>query len=70
VSPAETDEPIEMPFVEHTAVGPRNHVLNGDPYQVGMSTFWEGHVPDHCNVPLDRLSALHLGVPAMRPLAK
>ena len=29
VSPAKTDEPIEMPFGLRTRVGPRNHVLDG-----------------------------------------
>ena len=29
VSPAKTAEPIEMPFVGWTRVGPRNHLLDG-----------------------------------------
>jgi len=29
VSAAKTAEPIEMPFVMWTPVGPRNHVLDG-----------------------------------------
>jgi len=31
VSPAKTDEPIEMPFGLWTRVGPRDHVLCGGP---------------------------------------
>ena len=31
VSYAKTAEPIEMPFGLRTQVGPRNHVLDGDP---------------------------------------
>ena len=30
MSPAETAEPIEMPFGLRTQVGPGNHVLDGD----------------------------------------
>jgi len=31
LSPAETAEPIEMPFGLRTRVGPGNHVLDGSP---------------------------------------
>jgi len=31
VSSGKTAEPIEMPFVLRIWVGPRNHVLDGDP---------------------------------------
>jgi len=39
VSPAETAEPIEMPFGLRTRVGPRNHVLDG-----GQHPPWEGAI--------------------------
>jgi len=32
MSPAEMDEPIEMPFGMWTLVGPRNHELDGGAY--------------------------------------
>ena len=35
VSPAKTAEPIEMPFGLRTRLGPRNHVLDGDPDPLG-----------------------------------
>ena len=35
VSPAETDEPVEMSFGLWTRVGPRNHVFGPDPSGVG-----------------------------------
>ena len=31
MSPAKTAEPIEMPFGLWARIGPRNHVLDGDP---------------------------------------
>ena len=36
VSPAIAAEPIEMPFGLETRVGPRNHVLDGDPWEVAI----------------------------------
>ena len=37
VSPAKTAEPIEMSFGLWTRMGPRNHVLDGDP-----DSWWKG----------------------------
>ena len=34
MSPAKTDEPIEMPFGRKIQVGPRNHALRGGPGSV------------------------------------
>jgi len=45
VSPAKTDEPIEMPFGLWTRVGPRDHVLCGGPDPQGEGTIWSGVVP-------------------------
>jgi len=39
VSPAKMAEPIEMPFGLWTRVGPRNHVLDGDPDPHGKGQF-------------------------------
>ena len=39
VSPAKTAEPIDMPFVLRTQVGPRNNVLDGGP-----DPPWEGAI--------------------------
>jgi len=50
VSPATTDEPIEMPFGLWTRVGPRNHVLDWgpDPHEKGV--ILRGKGADHCIV--------------------
>jgi len=39
VSPAKTDEPIEMPFGLRTRVGPGNHALDEGP-----DPLWEGAI--------------------------
>jgi len=39
VSPTKTTEPIEMPFVGLTRVGPRNHVLDGVKISMGSGNF-------------------------------
>jgi len=46
--PAQTAEPIEMPFGLRTRVGPGNHVLDSgsDPPQIGAILSGEGAV--HC----------------------
>jgi len=52
VSPAKTDEPIEMPFALRTGVGPGNHVLDGGPDPpMGRGNF-EGKGASHCIVTL------------------
>ena len=46
-----TAEPIEMPFGLITRVGPRYHVLDGDPFLQGKGAFfWGGNVAAHCKV--------------------
>jgi len=50
VGPAETAEPIEMPFGSWARVGSRNHVLDGGP-----DPSWEGAIftekgAAHCEV--------------------
>jgi len=50
VSPAKTDEPIEVLFGTKTWVGARNHVLSGGPDSPEEATVFEGHVPPHCKV--------------------
>ena len=43
VSPAKMAEALEMPFGLRTRVGPKNHVLDGDPHPtIGKGNF--GHV--------------------------
>jgi len=47
VSPANTPEPIEMPFGLSTRVG---HVLDGVQIPHGKGQFWEGKGATHCKV--------------------
>ena len=43
VSPANTAEPMEMPFGLWTLVGPRKHILHGSPaLPMGRGQFWGG----------------------------
>jgi len=53
VSCAKTAKPIEMLFWGQTPVRQRNNMFDGDIHiPHGWGTF-EGHVPAHCNVPMD-----------------
>ena len=51
MSPAKTDEPIEMPFGLWSRVGPRNHTLGGGPDPQGKRHFRGCFAPleVHCN---------------------
>ena len=50
MSPATTDEPIEMLFVLWTRVNPRNHAFGEGPNPPRLSGNFEGHVPPHSKV--------------------
>ena len=50
VSPAKTAAPIEMPFGLRTRVGPRNHVLDGDPDPPWEGAILKGKGPSHCKI--------------------
>ena len=50
MSPAKTDKPIEMPFGLWTPVGPRNHVLGGQPDPPKEGAILGGHVLPHCKL--------------------
>jgi len=47
MSPAETAEPIDMPFGLWTRVGPRNHVLDGVPDPPYKETILKGGAAAH-----------------------
>jgi len=50
VSPAETAEPIEMPFGLRTRVGPNYHVLNEGPDPLWEGAIFKGKGASHCKV--------------------
>ena len=50
VRPAKTVEAIEIPFGWRTEVGPRNHVLDGDPDPTWEGAIVRGKVASHCKV--------------------
>jgi len=47
--PAETTEPIEMPFGMKTPVVPRNRVLDGVRIPMGRGTFGVYPIRNHCS---------------------